>query len=314
MTTRAARLYAPGEPLRVEEAPLPEPGAGEVRVELRYAGVNPLDTYAAAGRVGDLSTLPRTLGVEASGYLEGRPVLVHGAGVGLTRDGVWAERAVVPRAAVVDVPDGVDLAAAGGLGVVGATAWRVVHDLGRPRPADRVLVLAAAGGVGNLVVQLAKAAGATVWGQIGSAGKRDFVGDLGADEVVVTGAAGLPAAVAGLRPTVVFDALGGGFFPAAVEALQLGGRIVLYGASAGPQVTFDAPTLYRKGLSVLGYGGVNEPPERLAEATGAVLAEIAAGRLRLPVSDVLPLGRVEEAMERIRARGTAGKLLLDVRA
>src|SRR4051794_15161097 len=104
----AARLHRHGKPLRVEDVDLPDPGEGEVRVELRFAGVNPVDRYAAEGRVAADAPLPRTLGGEGSGLLDGTPVLVTGGGVGTIRDGVWAGAAVVPETAVVPLPDGVD--------------------------------------------------------------------------------------------------------------------------------------------------------------------------------------------------------------
>src|SRR5436309_11775759 len=105
---RAARLHQHGEPLEVEEVELPAPGEGEVRVELQFAGVNPVDTYIAQGRVAPDSRLPRTLGGEAAGTLDGLPVLVAGEALGAARDGVWAQAAVVPSAAVIELPDGVD--------------------------------------------------------------------------------------------------------------------------------------------------------------------------------------------------------------
>src|SRR5687767_8161493 len=104
---KAARLHDHETPLSVEEVRLPSPEAGEVRVELAFAGVNPIDSYVAQGRVAPDGPLPRTLGGEASGHVDGRPVLVSGAGLGSTRDGVWASAANVPATAVVPLPDGV---------------------------------------------------------------------------------------------------------------------------------------------------------------------------------------------------------------
>ena len=128
MIVRAARLHKHGEPLKIETVELPEPREGEVLVDLAFAGVNPIDRYTAEGSVAPEGPVPRTLGFEAAGVLDGRSVVVHGEGLGTARDGVWAQAAVVPRDAVTDVPEGVDLREAAAMGVVGATAWNVVRD------------------------------------------------------------------------------------------------------------------------------------------------------------------------------------------
>ena len=146
------------------------------------------------------------------------------------------------------------------MGVAGTTAWRVVHEYAQVGRDDRVLVLGAGGGVGSLLVPLARNTGATVWGQVGDPGKRDFVRARGAAEVVLADAAGLAAAVTELAPTVVLDPLGDGFFAAAIEALEQGGRLVSFGTSAGPEVTFNAQRLYRKGLAVRGYNSLGIAP------------------------------------------------------
>src|ERR1700685_141513 len=94
--TRAARLVQHGQPLRVEDVTLPDPGPGEVRVRLAFAGVNPIDRYNAEGRGAAEGRVPRALGGEASGLVDGQPVVVVGAGLGSARDGVFATEAVVP--------------------------------------------------------------------------------------------------------------------------------------------------------------------------------------------------------------------------
>src|SRR4051812_50118459 len=103
---KAARLHHHGDPLVVDEVSLPAPAAGEVRVELAYAGVNPIDTYVAAGRVAADGPLPRTVGSEASGHLDGRPGLATGAGVGSTRGGGGAGRPNLPGVSGGPLPGG----------------------------------------------------------------------------------------------------------------------------------------------------------------------------------------------------------------
>jgi NADPH2:quinone reductase len=311
-TTRCARLAAVGAPVTIEDVALPDPAEGEVEVALDRAGLNPLDIHAMEGRVGDVERLPRTLGVEGTGLRDGRRVVVSGAGIGLVRDGTFGGAVIVPAANAVEIPDGVPADVAAVIAIAGVTAWRVTRELARVDPLDRVLVLGAAGGVGSLVTQLARSAGAVVWAQTGSAGKREFLAGLGADEVVVTDAAGLPDAVRALAPTVVFDPLGGAFTPAGLAALQPYGRLVSYGAAAGVAATIEVRSFYRNGLRMLGYGGILESASRTVEGVTNVAAEVAAGRLAIPVAEVIQLERIADAVEAVRARKVTGKIVLDV--
>ena len=254
-TVRAARLHEHGKPLLVESIELPEPGGDEVLVELEFGGVNPVDTYIAQGRVAPDAPLPRTLGGEAGGTLDGRPVLVAGSGLGAARDGVWAQAAVVPRQTVVELPDGVAPGEAAAMGVAGLTAWNVVHDVGHVTAEDRVLVLGASGGVGTMILSLCNTIGAQVRGQTGHEAKAALIEGLGA-EPVVAGSDELAGVLDGFEPTIAFDPLGNGFLRPVVDALVPGGRLVSFGTSAGAEVEFNLQALYRKGLSLLGYAGM----------------------------------------------------------
>jgi NADPH:quinone reductase len=309
---RAARLHDHGEPLQVEEVELPQPGEGEVRVDLRYGGVNPIDRYIAEGRVAPDAPRPRTLGGEASGELDGRPVLVAGEALGSARDGVWAQAAIVPRAAILELPDGVSEQQAAAMGVAGLTAWNTVVDLAQVGDGDRVLVLGASGGVGSVIVSLAKSLGATVWGQTGSQEKAELIERQGADRVVVCGPEDLAAAIEDYEPTVVLDPLGGDFVRPAVEALTPRGRLVTFGTSAGPEVAFNLQSLYRKSAQVLGYGGMQLSREARREGLQQALRALADGRLRVPIDEVLNLDSVNDAFARLTDRRVQGKLLLDL--
>ena len=146
MKTTAARLVAHGQPLAVAEVKVPAPGPGAVLVEMLYGGINPVDRYRAAGTVDGGSRLPRILGAEGIGTADGQVAAVFGHGVGTTRDGIWAGQAVVPRSALVELPDGTDPRQAAVMGAAGVTAWRTVTELAEVTAADRVLVLGAAAG------------------------------------------------------------------------------------------------------------------------------------------------------------------------
>ena len=314
MRVVAARLVAHGQPLRVEELDVGEPGDQEVLVQLAFAGVNPIEMRAAQGQVAPDAPVPRTLGTEGAGTVEGRRVMVRGYGVGTTRDGLWATAAIVPRGAVIEVPEGVELPAAAAMGVAGVTAWRCVTDLAEVTAGDTVLVLGASGGVGSIIVSVARGIGATVAAQTGSERNREWLTDRGAHHVVVAGAAGLRDALADLRPTVVFDPLGGDFTGAAIDAMQPHGRMVLFGASAGPDGQVPLRSLYGKSITVRGYAGLLEPDDVLSAATREALAALAAGRLAVPIAAVVPLRQVNDAIEQLARRTVRGKVVLDTSA
>jgi NADPH2:quinone reductase len=308
---KAARVHAFGEELRIDEVPEPEAGPDDVLVEVRLAAVNPVDVWLTEGSVaGGNQRLPFVPGVEAMGEVDGRAMIVRGGGVGLTRDGLYRERADVPASACVKVPEDLEPERAAGIAVTGTTAWVIAHDLARIQAEDRVLVLGASGGVGTIAVQLAKATGATVWGQTSSSEKAPFIEALGADRVLVATADDLPQRVTELEPTAALDPLGGAFTPAIVEGLHPFGRIVLFGTSAGHRADLDLRTLYRKAIHLLTYSGTIEPDERNRVGLESVLQATARGEVRVVVDEVLPLERAPEAHRRIRRRAVRGKLLL----
>lgn len=309
-TVTAARLHTPGEPLRIEPVELAAPGPDELRVELEFAGVNPVDRYNAEGRVNPDGPLPRTLGGEATGTCDGARILVAGEGLGTVRDGVWAQAAVVPRAAVVELPDGVETREAAGMGIAGLTALNTVRDLADVHAEDRVLVLGASGGVGSMIVSLARAAGATVWGQTGSEAKRDAILAQGAERVLVGGPQDLAGSLPEFAPTVIFDPLGGDFVAPVVEAAEPRARIVSFGASAGAEVTFNLLAFYRKSLRLLGYGGMQLRRHERRAGLQHTLKALRDGDLKVLVDEVLPLSEVNEALARLAHREVQGKILL----
>ena len=305
---RAARVHRFGDSLQIDDLPEPQPGPGEVLVDIEFVGVNPLDVWVTQGTVaGGSQPLPFIPGIEAVGVLDGRRYVVTPSDLGTTRDGLYRERAAVAEAALLPLPEGVDPVQAAVMPVTGRTAWWLVNDVAPVKVGDRVIVLGASGGVGSLVVQLAKGRGAVVWGQTSNREKAESITAAGADRAVVAGADDLAGQLAELAPTIAFDALGGSFTRVLVEVLQMGGRIGLYGTSSNPEATLDLRTLYRKGVSLLP-GSV--PPDRQRAAVEAALAELAAGRLRVRVDEVLPLDRAAEAHRRILTKAVRGKLIL----
>jgi len=230
----------------------------------------------------------------------------------VVRDGLWSERAVVPHSAVVPVPDGVGLAEASAVPVAGITAYACMVTLGRVQDDDRVLVLGASGGVGLAVLTLATSIGATVYAQTGSPDKEDALRAHGAHEVLAVGAGGLAEAAADLRPTVVVDALGGGFTSAALAVLQPFGRYVVFGTTVDRQVDLDLQSVYRKNVAILGYSVMGQSTQQRREAVVEALAALAAGRMRLPVGRHVPLEQGSAVFEALDDRSQIGKTVLDL--
>jgi NADPH:quinone reductase len=313
MRVTAARLVRHGQPLELQELELGEPGDEEVLFEVAYGGVNPVDMYGAQGLAARDGPVPRTLGTEGSGTVDGRPVLVRGFGIGTMRDGLWATAAIVPRAALIDLPDGVNMPQAATMAVAGATAWRTVTELAQVTADDTVLVLGASGGVGSIVVSLAHGIGATVAGQTGSESKRNWISRLGADYAVVSDAVGLSSALVDLPPTVVFDGLGGEFTGAAIEIMQPGGRLVLFGTSAGLTGQLPLRQLYRKGITMSGYAGLLASNQAITAALKQALKALASGLFTVPIDSELPLDQVNVAFDLIKQRSVHGNLVLDTR-
>lgn len=312
MNVRAARLIKHGLPLEVQQIELPTPADDEVLVELSYAGVNPVDGYNAAGLVAADGPLPRTLGAEAAGHVDGVPVVVAGGGLGSVRDGVFAQAAVVPRTSIVEIPDGVELPEAAGVGIVGLTAFRIV-EIAEIGPADRVLVLAGSGAVGLAAISYAVSRGAQVWGQTGNPAKADAMVAMGATQAVVADAAGLTAAIKDFEPTAVLDSLGGQFTGGALAALATRGRLVIFGASAGGEGTIQFLSLYRKQQRVLTYGGLGAAVPERREGIAGALAAIADGKLRIHIGAELGLDEIGEAFALVKERRVTGKVILKLR-
>ncbi|MGH3026029.1 MAG: quinone oxidoreductase family protein [Gaiellaceae bacterium] len=311
-TATAARLIEHGKPIEVQPLELPEPSDDEAVVVLRFAGLNPVDRYAIEGKVAAEGPLPRTIGGEASGLVDGRPVVVAGAGLGATPDGVFATAAVVPKSTIFELPDGVAHDEAAALGVVGLTAWRVV-ELAEVGASDRVLVLGGAGGVGQSLISYAASKGATVWGQTGSESKAAAITEFGAERAVIAGADELYEAVREFAPTVVFDPLGGSFTSSALLAIAPRGQLVLFGTSSADEAKIQLKPLYRGQIQLRTYAGIIATPEERAEGLRHSIGEFAAGRLRIRVGRRVALDSVNEAFEAMADRSVVGKVVLDLR-
>jgi NADPH:quinone reductase len=312
---RAIQIDAFNGPLTEREVPSPRAAEGEHLVTLTHAAVNPLDVWTCQGNFAAVTKLPHTPGAEGLGTNEdGVLGVISGAGVGIARQGTYAEAISVPAAAWVPIPTGADPAQAVSMSVAGVTAFQSVHSLAKTTSSDVVLVLGASGGVGSLAAQIARNLGATVLGQTSSASKSQAVEETGAEVIVAADGDALTAALGDRKVSVVIDGLGGSFTGASIGAMVPFGRLVNYGTSAGVDVTLQMRNLYRNGVTVMGYTGLLLKPDERAAALAELFADLAAGKIRIAIDEILPLSGAGEAHRRILAKEVVGKLVLDVRA
>jgi NADPH2:quinone reductase len=303
-------------------APEPVPGPGQVLVEVTVAAVSFVHTQlrrgvtpgpplpeppyvpgaSVAGRVSEVGP-----GV-AAGWL-GRRVVTHTAS-GL---GSYAERAVAAVEALIPVPDGLGLREAAALLDDGSTALGLVEVAG-VRAGEWVLVEAAGGGVGGLLVQLASAAGARVVGAARGLTKLGLAKELGAEAVVDYSEPGWPErvreATGGGGPDVVFDGVGGEIGRSAFEVTVPGGRFSVHGAASGAPTMIDEAQAQQRGVTVIGIEQLRGFGAEARPRTERMLTEAIAGRVRAVIGQALPLEQAAAAHAAIEARTVQGKTLL----
>ncbi|QKW22846.1 zinc-binding dehydrogenase [Kitasatospora sp. NA04385] len=292
----------------------PVPGAGQVLVEVAHANLTFVETQFRATGLGPFTTaLPMVPGNGVGGTVTalgpgvdagwlGRRVVSSTGG-----SGGYAELAAVPADGLYPVPEGLALDAATALLADGRTA-RLLLETAAPASGERVLVTAAGGGVGSLLVQLATAAGAHVVAAAGGSRKLDLAAELGAAETVDYLQ---PDWTRGLAPVdLVLDGVGGTLGRTAADLLRDGGRILSFGLASGSWTDIPAEEATARALTVL---ILRPTPERIRAATAHVLAEAAEHRLRPVIGRRFPLERAADAHRAIESRETLGKTLLDVR-
>ncbi|MDQ3430258.1 MAG: zinc-binding dehydrogenase [Actinomycetota bacterium] len=324
---KAIVVNEPGPPevLRAEEVDLPSPGPNEVLVKVAVAGVNFADVGMRAGMMGGphAMDLPYTPGFEVAGTVaafgEGVEGIPEGTRVAaVLPSGGYAEYAVAAADSVVRLPEAVGFADASALLVQGLTAYGVLHDSGRVREGEGVLVMAAGGGVGTLAVQLAKLAGAhPVVGAAGSREKLDLALSVGADHAVdytKDGWAGeVLGATGGRGANVILECVGGAVGAGAYDCLAPLGRLVTFGAAGGEGLRPpDMWQLNLKGQTVGGYGGPWLRPGAAKTAREAISEHLQNGGLRVVRGASFPLAEASEAHRAIEGRRTTGKVLLTV--
>jgi len=322
---RAVRIHQPGGPdvLRCEDVEVPRPGPNEVLIRIAASGVNYLDIQYRTGRQKGPAP-PFVLGSEAAGTIEeaGTGVTDVAAGDRVAYAmilGTYAQYAVVPAARVVRVPASIELETAAAAMLQGMTAHYLTHSVYPLGAGDTVLVHAAAGGVGSLIVQAARLRGARVIATVGSEAKAAIAHAAGASDVIVYTRQDFEAEARrltnGRGVDVVYDAVGRDTFDKSLGSLRPRGYLALFGFASGAVPPFDPALLGIKGSLFLTRPGLNQyiaTREELATRAEAVFGWLASGQLTLRIDRVLPLDEAADAHRALEGRQTMGKILLRV--
>jgi NADPH2:quinone reductase len=319
---RAVRIHETGgtDKLRIEKIAVPSPREGEALVRVEYAGVNFIDVYKREGlyRI----PLPSTLGEEGAG------VVIDANGSDFDDGdrvawasviGSYAEYAVVPAEKLVRVPSDVPLEKAAAVMLQGMTAHYLALSTFPLKTGDVCLIHAAAGGVGLLLVQIAKMRGATVIATAGSDEKADLARKAGADHVIVYTREDFVKEVK--RATedkgvdVVYDSVGKSTFGGGLDLLRRRGMMVLFGQSSGPVAPIDPQILNQKGSLFLTrptLGHYTATPEELGWRASDIFSWMESGKLDVRVGAEYPLDKIKDAHDALEGRRTTGKVVIRI--
>jgi NADPH2:quinone reductase len=322
---QAVRIHQTGGPeaLRVVTMPIPRPAPGEVLVRLEASGVNFIDVYKRSGLY--TVPLPATLGEEGAGT-----VTALGEGVTGIREGdrvAWAgvigsyaEYAAVPAARTVPLPASVETPVAAALMLQGMTAHYLATSTCRLGEGDTCLVHASAGGVGLLLVQIARRLGARVIGTAGTEAKAALAREAGAHHVIVYTTQDFVAETKRLTDgrgvEVIYDSVGKSTFLPGLDALAPRGMMVLFGQSSGSVEPIDPQVLNRKGSLYLTrpvLGHYTATTEELRRRAGDLFGWVARGELAVRIGATFPLAEAAAAHRALEGRRTTGKVLLEPR-
>ena len=319
---KAVRVHQYGGPevLTLEEIPVPEPKVGEARVKIEAIGVNYIDIYQRTGLY-PLQT-PFTLGTEGAGIVDAVGPNVtevkKGERVGYAMiPGSYAEYAIVPAARLVPIPPNIDAKSAAALMLQGMTAHYLTHSTYPLKKGETALLHAAAGGVGLLLIQIAKQLGATVIGTVSTEAKAKLAKEMGADHLILYTQNDFLAEVKKLTDghgvNVVYDSVGQTTFDKSLDCLRPRGYLVLFGQSSGPVPPFDPGKLAAKGSLFLTRPSLPHytlERSELLQRANDVFNWTATGKLKVRIDKTFPLAEAAEAHRQLEGRRTTGKVIL----
>lgn len=325
---RAVRIHSNGGPeaLSLDTVEPRRPGPGEALIRNGAAGVNFIDIHQREGRY-PLPTLPVTLGMEGAGRVEeigegvtsvrsGDRVAYVMGGHGAV-PGAYADYTLVNAEVLIRIPDEIDDATAAAMTLKGLTAHYLAKASYPIQPGETILVHAAAGGVGLLLTQMAKLAGARVIGTVGSEAKAELAREHGCDHVVFYGredvAARVRALTGGEGVPVVYDAVGKDTFQASLDSLAVRGTLVCYGTASGPIPPFNLFELNPRGslyVTSAGLAWYTRSRTELLERAGDLVAMVATGAVKAPIRQSWPLEEAGAAHNALENRQTQGMTVL----
>lgn len=320
LAIQATRAGGP-EVLEAVDLPIPTPGPGEILIRHEAIGLNFIDTYQRSGLYP--VKFPAVLGLEGAG-------IVEAVGEGVTRFvpgdraaygngplGGYAEHDVVPAGRAVKIPAGIDSRTAAAAMLKGMTAEFLLRRCYTVRKGETVLIHAAAGGVGAILTQWAKALGATVIGTAGSPEKAALARNHGADETILYRdedvAARVRAITGGQGVRVVYDGVGAATFEGSLASLGRRGMLVSYGNASGPAPAVEPLRLSRGGSLFLTRPTLFDyvvTTEELDESAGALFEVINSGAVKIGIGQTFPLSQTRQAHEALEGRETTGSTLL----
>ena len=316
---RAYRLTELGAPPQLERLARPEPGPGQIRVRIAACGLNFADLLMLKGQYQDTPQTPFTMGMEVSGVVDAlgpdvaRPALGQRVAVFAGQGGL-ADYGVFDAARAVIIPDSMPFAEAAGFLVAYGTSHLALGHRAGLRVGERLVVLGAAGGVGLSAVELGALMGAEVIAVARGADRLAIAKSAGAHHLIDSYRDDIRARLKALGGVdVVYDAVGGPAFDAALRATRPEGRILCIGFASGIVPQIPANLLLVKNISVFGFywgGYLGFAPDRLTDSLTELTALYAAGRIRPHVSATFPLERAADALELLRSRNSTGKIVV----
>ena len=321
-TMRAIQVTEFGGPevLKLVEVPVPDPGDDGVLVKQVAAGINYADVYQREGRSG--GTPPFIIGREGAGTVVAVGRNVSGVAVGDLvsyrgpKPGGFSEYVVASPNLLFKVPDGISPLQATAIQVQGMTAHYLSHDVFEIKEGHTCLVHAGAGGVGHILIQIAKAKGATVFTTVGSAEKADLSSSYGADEVILYREQDFAEIILektdGEGVNVVYDAIGKTTIEGSIKSVGFQGTVALYGDASGQTPPVDTKLLGEKCsyLTRVGLPHFTRSDEEVARRCSDLVDLIKAGKLNLNIAEPWPLEKAAEAFAALEGRQTTGKQIL----
>ena len=319
---KAIRIHTPGGPdaMQYEDIDLPAPAAGEIRIRHHAIGLNYIDVYFRTGMYP--APLPLVLGNEGAGVVVGLGKGVKDFKIGdriayAATLGAYAEERNIPAASVVKIPKGISFETAAAMMLKGLTAQYLLRQTYRVKAGDTILMHAAAGGVGLIVCQWAKALGATVIATVGSEDKAKLAKKHGAKHVILYRTENFAERVKeitkGKLCDVVYDGVGKVTFPGSLDCLKPLGMFVSFGSASGPIEAFNIGLLSQKGSlfatrpSLFSYTG---RPGALPKMAKDLMKAVTSGAVKIPIHARYPLEKAADAHRALEGRDTTGSTIL----